>query len=395
MPTVAALLRSTSGLHFSNWFPDVPLKTDPVPGLAHPIPIGHASNGLCGGMVYTVRDYFESRQAPPPDQSAPGPGPLFEYLVDRLIESWDIPAGVLRYLALMQPGLPDFGGILSGLDPSAPSRAQIMIDEEWPKVKSDLDNNHLSPLGLVKVKSTDPAQLWRKPPGPGVRLRPAGHRADPQSLRSQRTRSRQRDAVTQHRQYATVVRPRMHDRKSPVLLLPQPLFLQGPPAKRSPAVASLTHHDGLLCATVAHCRDGASFFFPDRPDLPDVERADPRPPATDDPGHSKTIWARRVDSARQGYPFVREHLDNRAIDENAQSQGLASREAKWARAHVANGVGILAGPGSIDPQLPGDGIVGHPGSFFAVGRTAHVNAKLGRIAQRDLRAQLEAVAAYV
>jgi hypothetical protein len=34
-----------------------------------------------------------------------------------------------------------------------------MINEEWLKVKDDLDNNWLSPLGLIKCKSTDPALL--------------------------------------------------------------------------------------------------------------------------------------------------------------------------------------------------------------------------------------------
>jgi hypothetical protein len=28
-------------------------------------PVGDASNGLCGGMAYTVRDYFEARYARP------------------------------------------------------------------------------------------------------------------------------------------------------------------------------------------------------------------------------------------------------------------------------------------------------------------------------------------
>ena len=34
-----------------------------------------------------------------------------------------------------------------------------MINEEWPKVRSDLDAGTLSPLGLVKVKSLNPMDL--------------------------------------------------------------------------------------------------------------------------------------------------------------------------------------------------------------------------------------------
>src|SRR6185436_19727755 len=46
---------STSGLHFINGFPSVPLLTINVLGV--PDPIGDAANGLCGGMVFTVMDY--------------------------------------------------------------------------------------------------------------------------------------------------------------------------------------------------------------------------------------------------------------------------------------------------------------------------------------------------
>ena len=36
-----------------------------------------------------------------------------------------------------------------------------MIDDEWPTIKADLDAGHPSPLGLIKVKSGDPAMLGR------------------------------------------------------------------------------------------------------------------------------------------------------------------------------------------------------------------------------------------
>ena len=34
-----------------------------------------------------------------------------------------------------------------------------MVREEWPKVRADIDAGHLSPLGLVRVKSNDPFDL--------------------------------------------------------------------------------------------------------------------------------------------------------------------------------------------------------------------------------------------
>jgi hypothetical protein len=34
-----------------------------------------------------------------------------------------------------------------------------MISEEWPKVRTDIDGGHPSPLGLVRVKSWNPLDL--------------------------------------------------------------------------------------------------------------------------------------------------------------------------------------------------------------------------------------------
>jgi hypothetical protein len=34
-----------------------------------------------------------------------------------------------------------------------------MINNEWPKIRADLDNGRLSPIGLIHVKSADPAKL--------------------------------------------------------------------------------------------------------------------------------------------------------------------------------------------------------------------------------------------
>jgi hypothetical protein len=159
MPRVDGFLPSTSGLHFSNSFPNVPLKTVQVPGINVEIPILNAANGLCGGMVYTVRDYFEHGQSPPSLTNAPGDGPLFDYIVQRLIDSWELPEGVLRYVLLMNPDLPDFERPILGVDVFQHSRAWVMIKDEWPKIKVDLDSNHPSPLGLIKTKSADPSKV--------------------------------------------------------------------------------------------------------------------------------------------------------------------------------------------------------------------------------------------
>jgi len=50
-------LPSTSGFRFANSFPHVPVRRIGIPGVIS-VPIGDASNGLCGGMAFAVRDYL-------------------------------------------------------------------------------------------------------------------------------------------------------------------------------------------------------------------------------------------------------------------------------------------------------------------------------------------------
>jgi hypothetical protein len=77
-------------------------------------------------MAYTVRDLFEAGAAPPALTRAPGGGPLFEYLAERLLESFDLPFGPATYLRLMHPRLPDGDvAILHG-------RAWRMVRQEGP-----------------------------------------------------------------------------------------------------------------------------------------------------------------------------------------------------------------------------------------------------------------------
>jgi len=148
---------STSGLHFVNGFPSVPLLTINVLGI--PVPIGDAANGLCGGMVFTVMDYRFAGLPIPCDQSPPTSGPLFNYLVARLFDSFNLPFGPMHYMALMDPNLPDHETTLSQLGLAPHGRAWVMIREEWPKIKADLDLGMLSPIALIRVKSLDPFQM--------------------------------------------------------------------------------------------------------------------------------------------------------------------------------------------------------------------------------------------
>jgi len=161
-PTVGDFTASTRGFHFPNAFPPgtpalpgIP-ATISIPGFGS-VAVNDASNGLCGGMAFAARDFFEVGREPPPDTMPPGPdSPLFRFLVQRLIDSWNLPQGALRYLYLMNPGLPDSE---SWFEPWGHGRRWIMGQREWPRVKADLDGDALVPLGLIRKKSWNPMDL--------------------------------------------------------------------------------------------------------------------------------------------------------------------------------------------------------------------------------------------
>jgi len=138
---------SSNGLGFPNAFPKGPLFR--LLG----IPIGNASNGICGGMAFAARDLFEAGLRPPADTSPPAPGtPLFRYLVRRLFASFDLPLGPLRYLLwMMLPKGNRFG--LRGV-------SWRTIRRHWPRVRSGLDQGGLPPLGLVRARG-NPMELGR------------------------------------------------------------------------------------------------------------------------------------------------------------------------------------------------------------------------------------------
>jgi hypothetical protein len=142
---------------FGNQFrdrPDLFLNT-PFGRLA----LGSASNGLCGGLAFAARDYFEAKQPIPAGATPPDSGPLFDFFVRRLFDSFDLPGGVMKYMELMHPGLPDHETDLSRIGLAPHGRSWRMVVEEWPQIKADLDAGRLCPLGLVLVKSADPTRL--------------------------------------------------------------------------------------------------------------------------------------------------------------------------------------------------------------------------------------------
>lgn len=154
MPTVPGFLPSISGFRFVNHFDGVPLREIEVGPIN--VPIGSASNGLCCGMVFAARDYFEAHSPPPPDDTPPSSGVLFDYFVDRLIDSWNLPNGPTKYLEWMNRSDHDIHPLplvtLRGL-------AWWTIEDEWPKIQQDIDEGRLSALGVVQTKSRNPFDL--------------------------------------------------------------------------------------------------------------------------------------------------------------------------------------------------------------------------------------------
>lgn len=145
-------LPSKNGFHFINRFEKIPTHLNTFFGR---IKVGDASNGLCGGMVFAALDYFNAGMSIPKVKNLPKNRKHFDYVVKRLIDSFDLPLGPLNYIELMHPKYPDgktsrgrYGAIPAG-------RAWRMIRVEWPKIKMKLDAGIPCPLGLVRIKSTN------------------------------------------------------------------------------------------------------------------------------------------------------------------------------------------------------------------------------------------------
>jgi hypothetical protein len=150
-------LPSKNGFHFDNSFKSTPMELNTPLG---PINIGDAANGLCGGMMYSAMDYFNAGLDIPNETDLPSNKLLYDYVVKRLVESFDIPSGPLTYIELMHPDYPDgFSATRQGSLPIG--RSWRMIRSEWPKIKATLDTGQPCPLGLIKIKSKELKKLGK------------------------------------------------------------------------------------------------------------------------------------------------------------------------------------------------------------------------------------------
>jgi hypothetical protein len=133
---------SQHGFSFANSWPPAPAISIRLP--AGRLGIGNAALGLCGGMVFAALDYWQAGREPPTDRPAPG-APLYRFIVRRLVQSWRVPAGVLRY----------YRGMLAA-DSDLADRTVL---REWPRIRALLDLGLPATLGVVTVASANPFLL--------------------------------------------------------------------------------------------------------------------------------------------------------------------------------------------------------------------------------------------
>jgi len=150
---------SSHGFAFPNQFPENVALTTIDLGVCK-LPIGDASNGLCGGMAFGARDYFEAGVAIPSDTDPPvGQGnPVYDYLVRRLVDTFDLPHLPATLLAIMNPAYPDHdGGLLGHM--GADGRARLMARSEFAKIRTAIDAGTPCPICVIKTKAANPAAL--------------------------------------------------------------------------------------------------------------------------------------------------------------------------------------------------------------------------------------------
>jgi hypothetical protein len=142
---VPGYLPSRQGFAFPNHWPAIHITSITLPNPFGDILIGNASWGLCGGMSFASRDYFEAHQLAPSQTSNPtGEGdPLFDYIVRRLAQSLNA-GDAADFVKYADPAYPDTD------DPTlGDGRNWQMARVAWPGIRDVIDSGHPCPIGIV------------------------------------------------------------------------------------------------------------------------------------------------------------------------------------------------------------------------------------------------------
>lgn len=161
---VPGFLPSTHSFLFANAWPSRPIRQFKLANVAT-LDIGDAANGLCGGMSFTVADLFRAGLRPGDRPMPAEDSPLYRYIVDRQVTSFDNGALPARFYSLMSPTRPAKEGwleqALGAIGVDRHSRTWTMARIEWPKVRQAIDTGQLAMIGLVRTVSADPMQLGK------------------------------------------------------------------------------------------------------------------------------------------------------------------------------------------------------------------------------------------
>lgn len=142
---VPGFLPSSDGLHFANRFEPGPTVRF---GILDPrlIGVGDASAGLCGGMAWFVREWFEAGRPIPADTTPPANGtPLFRVIVRRHVRSLDWLRGPWQFWRAAALGGKGLG--------------ERSIDTVDPRVRAAIDAGRLVLLGLIRHRGPNPFDL--------------------------------------------------------------------------------------------------------------------------------------------------------------------------------------------------------------------------------------------
>ena len=142
---VPGYLPSIHGFAFANHWPAEHITSITLPDPFGDILIGNAAWGLCGGMSFASRDYFESGMWAPQQTTNPtGEGdPLFDYIVRRLAQSLNV-GDVADFMKYADPIYPNTD------DPTLGNgRDWVMAHVAFPGIRDVIDSGHPCPIGLV------------------------------------------------------------------------------------------------------------------------------------------------------------------------------------------------------------------------------------------------------
>jgi hypothetical protein len=135
---------SQDGFRFFNWFSGFILPFS-IPFINSKV---DSHYGLCGGMSAAAYDFLLAGRKAPETEEVPKAGTIFQrYLFRRSIDSFAMGESILQFARWM--ALPDLG----------PNGTCALTLGEYQKIRDELDQQRLVPLGLIYDKGKSPQDI--------------------------------------------------------------------------------------------------------------------------------------------------------------------------------------------------------------------------------------------